>query len=167
MNLVFCLSDPLDTHNRASGYSICYNGSGFLNLMANSSGQKMNLKCPCFSFPMPILTKLVPSRFCKYCDFTKIVKFFIKSLEVPKKKQAWILKKMYKRLPLSIPEKEWAEYCFFELNLGHISLVVTSRTYFLDCQHYVNVKESISLSIYLYFMYIILCFLKNVISTQY
>ena len=87
-NLLFCLSDPLDRHNQASGYSICYNGSGFLNLMANSSGQKMNLKCPCSSFPMPILTKLVPSRFCKYCDFTKIVKFFIKSLEVPKKKQA-------------------------------------------------------------------------------
>ena len=65
LNLVFCLSDPLDRHNQASGYSICYNGSGFLNLMANSSGQKMNLKCPCSSFPMPILTKLVPSRFCK------------------------------------------------------------------------------------------------------
>ena len=78
LNLVFCLSDPLDRHNQASGYSICYNGSGFLNLMANSSGQKMNLKCPCSSFPMPILTKLVPSRFCKYCDFTKIVKFFNK-----------------------------------------------------------------------------------------
>ena len=115
----FCLSDPLDGHNQASGYSICYNGSGFLNLMANSSGQKTNLKCPCSSFPMPILTKLVPSRLCKYCDFTKIVKFFIKSLEVPKKKQAWILKKMYKLLPLSSPEKEWAEYCFFELNLRH------------------------------------------------
>ena len=88
LNLVFCLSDPLDRHNQASGYSICYNGSGFLNSMANSSGQKMNLKCPCSSFPIPMLTKLVPSRFCKYCDFTKIVKFFIKSLEVPKQKQA-------------------------------------------------------------------------------
>ena len=88
LNLVFCLSDLLDRHNQASGYSICYNGNGFLNLMANSSGQKMNLKCPCSLFPKPILTKLVPSRFCKYCDFTKIVKFFIKSLEVPKKKQA-------------------------------------------------------------------------------
>ena len=95
-----------------------------------------------------------------YKDFIKIVKFFIKSLKVPEQKQAWILKKMYKLLPLSSPEKEWAEYCFSELNLGHISLVVTSRTYFLDCQHCVNVKESISLSIYLYFMYIILCFLK-------
>ena len=87
-NLVFCLSDPLDKHNQASGYFICYNGSGFLNLMANRSRQKMNLKCLSSSFLMPILSKLVPSRFCKYCDFTKIVKFFIKSLEVPKKKQA-------------------------------------------------------------------------------
>ena len=48
MNLVFCLLDPLDRHNQASGYSICYNGSGFLNLMANSSGQKMNFKMPMF-----------------------------------------------------------------------------------------------------------------------
>ena len=124
----------------------------------------MNLKCSCSSFPMPILTKLVPSRFCKYCDFTKIVKFFIKSLEVPKKKQARILKKCKNVYPYPALRKNELNTVSLKLitklNLGHISLVVTSRTYFLYFQHYLNVKESISLSIYLYCMYIILCFLK-------
>ena len=30
--ILFCLSDPLDRHNQASGYSICCNGSGFFKL---------------------------------------------------------------------------------------------------------------------------------------
>ena len=47
-------------------------------------------------------------------DFTKIAKFFVKSFEVPKKKQAWQLKKcLHKLLPLFSLEKEWAKsWCF-------------------------------------------------------
>ena len=144
MNLVLLFIIPLDRHDQTSGYSTCYKENALLNLMGNSSEWKMNFKYPCYSFPFPYLPK-TKNRYLK--DFTKIAKFLIKSFKKPKKKQAWILKKcLYKLLPLLSPEKKRPKCCFFKANY-------TVKSWSCNCQHYVNIKEfiflSICLSIYL------------------
>ena len=97
----------------------------------------MNLNGHVFHFTCLYLPKikLAPYRFYKDCNFTKIAKLFIKSFEVQKKTHPRISKivctNVYPYPDLRKNElNPVALKLIIKLNLGHISLIVTSRTVF-------------------------------------
>ena len=95
-------------------------------------------------------------------DFTKIAKFFVKSFEVPKKKQASQLKKcLHKLLPLFSLEKEWAKsWCFkatYKIKSWSCRSNSNSQNCFQLLSCIVNImsvskNSSFYLSIYLYYI---------------